>query len=63
MNKHPEIQEQAKELCGQEIVIKEDLYPEYVVFVYDSVITVAKGMQAVLDNNPNATFLYDLNVI
>ena len=63
VNKHPEIQEQAKELCGQEIVIKEDLYPEYVVFVYDSVITVAKGMQAVLDNNPNATFLYDLSVV
>lgn len=60
MSKHPEIQEEAKELCGQEIVIKEELYPEYVVFVYDSVITIAKGMQAVLDNNPNATFLCEM---
>ena len=44
-------------MCGHELIIKEELYPEYVVFVYDAVITAAKGIQAVLDNHPNSTFL------
>lgn len=61
MNEHPELQEEAKSLCGQEIVIKKELYPEYTIFVYDAVITVAKGIESVLAINPNATFLYELN--
>ena len=61
LNEHPELQEEAKSLCGQEIVIKKELYPEYTIFVYDAVITVAKGIESVLAINPNATFLYELN--
>ena len=60
MNEHPELQEEAKSLCGQEIVVKKELYPEYTIFVYDAVITVAKGIESVLAINPNATFLYEL---
>ena len=60
MNEHPELQEEAKNLCGHEIVIKKELYPEYTIFVYDAVITVAKAIESVLTINPNATFLYEL---
>ena len=59
LGKHPEIQEQAQHLCGKELVIKKELYPEYVFFVYDSIITAAKGIEVVLDKYPNATFLYN----
>ena len=61
MSEHPELQEEAKSLCGQEIVIKKELYPEYVVFAFDAVTTIAKGIESVLAINPNATFLYELN--
>ena len=60
MNEHPELQEEAKSLCGQEIVIKKELYPEYMVFAYDAVTTIAKAIESVLTINPNATFLYEL---
>ena len=61
MGRHPEIKDQAQQLCGKELIIKKELYPEYVFFVYDSIVTAAKGMEAVLDKYPNATFLYDLS--
>ena len=60
MNEHPELQEEAKNLCGHEIVIKKELYPEYMVFAYDAVTTIAKAIESVLTINPNATFLYEL---
>ena len=60
LNEHPELQEEAKSLCGQEIVIKKELYPQYMVFAYDAVTTIAKGIESVLAINPNATFLYEL---
>lgn len=50
------MQTQAKELCGKEIVIHHDLYPEYTIFVYDAVMTVAYGLHAVLKSKPDATF-------
>ena len=31
------------------------------VFAYDAVTTIAKGIESVLTINPNATFLYELN--
>lgn len=52
------MQTQAKELCGKEIVIHHDLYPEYTIFVYDAVMTVAYGLHAVLKSKPDATFAY-----
>ena len=52
------MQKQAKELCGKEIVVDHDLYPEYTIFVYDAVITVAYGLHAVLKSKPDATFAY-----
>lgn len=60
MNEHPELQEEAKTLCGHEIVIKKELYPQYMVFAYDAVTTIAKAIESVLTINPNATFLYEL---
>lgn len=61
LKEHPEIQEEAKSLCGQELVVNKELYPEYMIFVYDAVIAVSKGIEAVLNINPNATFLFVLN--
>lgn len=50
------MQTQAKELCGKEIVTRHDLYPEYTIFVYDAVMTVAYALNAVFKAKPDATF-------
>ena len=36
------------------------MYPEYMVFAFDAVTTIAKAIESVLTINPNATFLYEL---
>ena len=56
VDRHPEIQESAQDLCGERIVFKRELFPEYIIVVYDSIVTVAKGLQSVLNVMPNATF-------
>ena len=56
MDRHPEIQESAEALCGERIVFKRELFPEYIIVGYDSIITAAKGIQSVLEVMPNATF-------
>ena len=47
MDSHPELQESAKELCGAPIEIHSEVFPEYAVFAYDAVTTVAMGIQGV----------------
>lgn len=53
---HPEVQEEAKAVCGKPLEVKKELFPEYMVFAYDAVITVAMGISEVLKSFPNATF-------
>lgn len=56
MKAHPEVQEEAKAVCGKPLEVKKELFPEYMVFTYDAVITVAMGISEVLKSFPNATF-------
>ena len=49
LNSHPELQESTKELCGSPIEVRCEVFPEYAVFAYDAVTTVAMGIQAVLE--------------
>ena len=50
------MQEEAKAVCGKPLEVKKELFPEYMVFTYDAVITVAMGISEVLKSFPNATF-------
>ena len=56
LNSHPELQESTKVLCGLPILIRCEVFPEYAVFAYDAVTTIAMGIQAVLKERSNVTF-------
>lgn len=43
-------------MCGKPLEVRKELFPEYMVFAYDAVITVAMGISATLKLLPNATF-------
>ena len=43
-------------MCGKPLDVRKELFPEYMVFAYDAVITVAMGISATLKLLPNATF-------
>ena len=49
LNSHSNLHKSTKELCGSPIEIRCEVFPEYAVFAYDAVTTVAMGIQAVLE--------------
>ena len=55
MNSHPKLHESAKDLCGAPIEVRSEVFPEYTVFAYDAVTTIATGIQAVLEEQINFT--------
>ena len=49
LNSHSNLHKSTKELCGSPIEIRCEVFPEYAVFAYDAVTTVAMCIQAVLE--------------
>ena len=43
-------------MCGAPIEVRSEVFPEYALFAYDAVTTVAMGIQAVLKERSNVSF-------